>query len=51
MDVMSAANGCEFAGESILHMEVGQPSTGALKGVVGAVKKLLWLISLVMQMR
>ncbi len=39
MDVMRAANEREVAGESILHLEVGQPSTGAPKGVVDAVKE------------
>jgi len=36
MDVMRAANEREQKGESILHMEVGQPGTGAPKGVVEA---------------
>ena len=39
MDVMRAANEREVAGERVLHMEVGQPSTGAPKGVVDAVKE------------
>jgi aspartate/methionine/tyrosine aminotransferase len=39
MDVMRAANEREVAGELVLHMEVGQPSTGAPKGVVDAVKE------------
>lgn len=38
MDVMRAANEREVQGESVLHMEVGQPGTGAPKGVVDAVK-------------
>jgi aspartate/methionine/tyrosine aminotransferase len=36
MDVMREANRLEAAGERILHMEVGQPGTGAPKGVVEA---------------
>jgi aspartate/methionine/tyrosine aminotransferase len=39
MDVMRAANALEQAGESILHMEVGQPGTGAPSGVIEAVCK------------
>lgn len=39
MDVMRAANEREVQGEHVLHMEVGQPGTGAPKGVVEAVKK------------
>jgi aspartate/methionine/tyrosine aminotransferase len=39
MDVMRSANERVIAGESVLHMEVGQPSTGAPKGVIDAVKK------------
>lgn len=38
MDVMRAANQREAQGESVLHMEVGQPGTGAPEGVVDAVK-------------
>ncbi len=38
MDVMREANAMETAGEHILHMEVGQPGTGAPAGVVDAVK-------------
>jgi len=41
MDVMRAANQMEVKGEHILHMEVGQPSTGAPNGVVDAVKNIL----------
>ncbi len=37
MDVMRAANEREAAGESIMHLEVGQPGTGAPKGVLEAV--------------
>ncbi|MDA0996801.1 MAG: pyridoxal phosphate-dependent aminotransferase [Proteobacteria bacterium] len=37
MDVMRAANEREAAGENIMHLEVGQPGTGAPKGVVEAV--------------
>jgi aspartate/methionine/tyrosine aminotransferase len=39
MDVMRAANELDAAGEAVIHMEVGQPSTGAPKGVVDAVKQ------------
>jgi len=38
MDVMREANAMEAAGEHILHMEVGQPGTGAPSGVVAAVQ-------------
>lgn len=38
MDVMRAANEREAQGEGVLHMEVGQPGTGAPQGVVDAVK-------------
>ncbi len=41
MDVMKAAAEREAAGEGILHMEVGQPSTPAPKGVVAAAKQAL----------
>ena len=41
MDVMRAANEREVAGEPVLHMEVGQPSTGAPKGVVDALQKIV----------
>lgn len=36
MDVMRAANEREAAGESVLHMEVGQPGSGAPAGVIAA---------------
>jgi aspartate/methionine/tyrosine aminotransferase len=36
MDVMEAARKAEEAGRHIIHMEVGQPSTGAPAGAVGA---------------
>jgi len=36
MDVMRAANELEAQGESIVHMEVGQPGSGAPSGVVEA---------------
>lgn len=36
MDVMEAARRAEDAGRSIIHMEVGQPGTGAPKGAVQA---------------
>jgi aspartate/methionine/tyrosine aminotransferase len=41
MDVMKAAAEHEAAGEGVLHMEVGQPSTAAPKGVVAAAKQAL----------
>ena len=34
MDVLSEANRREAAGEVVLHLEVGQPSTGAPSGVI-----------------
>ncbi|MBT6286455.1 MAG: aminotransferase class I/II-fold pyridoxal phosphate-dependent enzyme [Rhodospirillaceae bacterium] len=34
MDVMAEANRREVAGEDVLHLEVGQPSTGAPSGVI-----------------
>lgn len=37
MDVMEAARQAEAAGRHIIHMEVGQPGTGAPKGAVKAV--------------
>ena len=36
MDVMQAASAAEAAGRHIIHMEVGQPGTGAPKGAVQA---------------
>ena len=39
MDVMRAANAMEAAGEHVVHMEVGQPGTGAPKGVVDAIRR------------
>jgi aspartate/methionine/tyrosine aminotransferase len=41
MDVMREANRLEAAGERILHMEVGQPGTGAPKGVLAAVQDVM----------
>lgn len=41
MDVMKAAEEREVAGGDVLHMEVGQPSTGAPAGVVAAAKAAL----------
>ena len=38
MDVMQAASAAEAAGRHIIHMEVGQPGTGAPKGAVAALK-------------
>ena len=34
MDVLAEANRLETAGEDVLHLEVGQPSTGAPSGVI-----------------
>ena len=39
MDVMEAARRAEDAGRSIIHMEVGQPGTGAPRGAVQALAK------------
>ena len=41
MDVMEAARRAEEAGRDIIHMEVGQPSTGAPEGAVEAVRAAL----------
>ena len=41
MDVMQAAADREASGRDVLHMEVGQPSTGAPRGVVEAAKQAL----------
>jgi len=41
MDVMRAANEREASGEDVLHLEVGQPGTGAPAGVVEAVQAAL----------
>lgn len=41
MDVMEAARQAEEAGRHIIHMEVGQPSTGAPKGATEALKRAL----------
>jgi aspartate/methionine/tyrosine aminotransferase len=41
MDVMREANVRAAAGESVLHLEVGQPSTPAPKGVVEAARRAL----------
>lgn len=41
MDVMHAAHDLEIEGESIMHMEIGQPGTGAPQGVIEAAKKAL----------
>ena len=38
MDVMEAARRAEEAGRRIIHMEVGQPGTGAPKGAIEALK-------------
>ena len=39
MDVMEAARRAEEAGRHIIHMEVGQPGTGAPKGAIAALAK------------
>ena len=39
MDVMQAATAAEAAGRHIIHMEVGQPGTGAPKGAAEALTK------------
>jgi aspartate/methionine/tyrosine aminotransferase len=39
MDVMQAASAAEEAGRHIIHMEVGQPGTGAPKGAAKALTK------------
>lgn len=41
MDVMEAARKAEEDGRHIIHMEVGQPSTGAPKGATEALKRAL----------
>ena len=41
MDVMRAANERAAGGHDVLHLEVGQPSTGAPKGVLDAVQQSL----------
>lgn len=39
MDVMQAASAAEAAGRHIVHMEVGQPGTGAPRGAVAALAR------------
>ena len=41
MDVMDAARRAEDSGKSIIHMEVGQPGTGAPSGAMDALSKAL----------
>ena len=41
MDVMRAAADREAAGHDVMHLEVGQPGTGAPAGVIAAVKDAL----------
>ncbi len=41
MDVMRAANAREAQGGDVIHLEVGQPSTGAPKGVIEATQQAL----------
>lgn len=42
MDVLRAANMREAQGDDVIHMEVGQPSTGAPKAVLEATQKALF---------
>ena len=39
MDVMQAAAEREAAGKDVVHMEVGQPGTGAPRGVIEAARE------------
>lgn len=41
MDVLRAANERAAAGEDVLHLEIGQPCTGAPQGVIEAAKRAL----------
>ena len=41
MDVMREANRLEATGRDVLHLEVGQPSTGAPSGVIAAAQQAL----------
>lgn len=41
MEVMAAAAAREAAGGDVLHLEVGQPSTGAPRGVIEAAQRAL----------
>ncbi len=41
MDVMRAANERMARGEGVIHLEVGQPATGAPRGVVEAAQRAL----------
>ncbi|MBU0725996.1 MAG: pyridoxal phosphate-dependent aminotransferase [Alphaproteobacteria bacterium] len=41
MDVLRAANERAAAGADVLHLEIGQPSTGAPQGVIAAAKRAL----------
>ncbi len=41
MDVMRAAQEKEAAGDSVMHMEVGQPGTGAPEGVLSALHRIM----------
>ena len=41
MDVMRQANAMEAEGKNVLHMEVGQPGTGAPSGVIKAVNNFI----------
>ena len=41
MDVMRAANARKLAGQDVLHLEVGQPSTAAPQSVIENAKLML----------
>ena len=41
MDVLRAANARAAAGADVLHLEMGQPATGAPKGVIAAARRML----------
>ena len=41
MDVLSAANKLQIQGNSVLHLELGQPATGAPSGVVNFAKDMI----------
>ena len=44
MDVLKAANQKKLDGESVYHLEIGQPGTGAPSGVVEAVGEPLYTL-------
>ncbi len=41
MDVMKAASGLELSGHKVIHLEVGQPSTGIPQAAINSVKSLI----------